>query len=74
MMPLGPFTRSIFKDPIFVVSEIGLCEHIKNDLLTHGSVMLKKSDGNRTCSVNHMTLFLKDGRGRQKQNLEIGPS
>ena len=42
----GPFTRSVFKAPIFVgsprlVPKIVSCEHIKNDLPTHGSVILK---------------------------------
>ena len=54
-MPLHSFsytiTRSVFKDPISLVPKIGLCEHIENDLPTHESVILKKTDGNRTCSI-----------------------
>ena len=48
----GPFTRSVFKDLILLVPKIETCEeHIENALPTHQSVILKKTDGNRTCSI-----------------------
>ena len=42
-----PFLRIRF----LLVPKIGSCEHIENDLPTHGSPILKKTDGNRTCST-----------------------
>ena len=34
-----------------MVLKIGTCEHIQNDLPTHGSVILKKTDEYRICSI-----------------------
>ena len=42
-----PFLRIRF----LLVQKIGSCERNENDLPTHGSVILKKADGNRTCSI-----------------------
>ena len=49
-------------------------QHGKNNLPAHGSVMLKKWDGSRPCSVFIRHSFWKMKRHRQKPNLEIGPS
>ena len=42
-----PFLRIRF----LLVPKNGSCEHIKNDLPSNGSVILKKTNGNRTCSI-----------------------
>ena len=42
-----PFLRIRF----LLVSKIGSCERIENDFPTHGFVILKKTNGNRTCSI-----------------------
>ena len=42
-----PFWRIRF----LLVPKNGSCEHIKNDLPSNRSVILKKTDGNRTCSI-----------------------
>ena len=44
------------QDPIsrirfLLVPKIGSCEHSRNGLLIDGSVILKKKDGNKTCSI-----------------------
>ena len=66
---LGVCLKPRSHDPLLrirflLVPKIGLCEHIKNDLPTHGSVTLKKA-----IEIEHVlfhpTLFLKDERSRQ---------
>ena len=42
-----PFLRIWF----LLVPKIGSCEHIENYLPTDGSVILEKTDGNRTCPI-----------------------
>ena len=42
-----PFLRNRF----LMVPKNRSCEHIKNDIPSNGFVILKKTDGNRTCSV-----------------------
>ena len=56
-----PFLRIRF----LVVPKIGSCEHIENDLPTHGSVVLKKRMEIKQAGYFHPTLFLKDERRRQ---------
>ena len=36
---------------LLLVPKNGSCEYIKNDLPSNGSVILKNTDGNRTCSI-----------------------
>ena len=60
----GQFTRSVFKDTIFVGFENGSCEHIKNDLPSNESVILKKRMEIEHAYF-HPTLSLKDERHRQ---------
>ena len=47
-----------------LVPKIGSCEHIENDLPTHGSVILKKRMETEH-ALFHPTLFLKDEWRRQ---------
>ena len=53
----APFSRIRF----LLVPKNGSCEHIKIDLLSNGSVILKKTDGNRTCSIfiRHYSWMMK---------------
>ena len=57
----------------FLVPKIGSCEHSKNDLPTHGSVILKKRMEIEHALLSSDTLFERRRR-RQKQNLKIGLS
>ena len=56
-----PFLRIRF----LLVPKIGSCEHIENDLPTHGSVILKKNGWKQNMLYFHPTAFLKDERRRQ---------
>ena len=53
-----------------LVPKVGSCEHSKNDLPTHGSVILKKRMGIEHALFSSNTL-LENERRRQKRNLEM---
>ena len=61
LIPPNPFSRIGF----LLVPKIGSCEQIENDLLTHGSVILKKNGWKKNALYFHPTLFLKYERHRQ---------
>ena len=56
-----------------LVLKIGSYEHSKNDLLTHGSVILKRGL-EQNMLYFHSTLFLQDERHRQKGTLKLDRS
>ena len=48
----GLFTPSVLRIRFLLIPKNGSCEHIKNDLPSNRSLILKKKpDGNRTCSI-----------------------
>ena len=58
-----PFLRIRF----LLVLKNGSCEHIKNDLPSNGSVVLKKTRMKQNMLYFHLTLSLKDERHRQRR-------
>ena len=73
-----PYPKARPQDPIsmircLLVPKIGSCEHSKNDLLTHGSVILKERTGTEH-ALFHSTLFLQDERHLQKETSKLDRS